>query len=54
MMLTKHALEKIFNCKIIMCKGQARFWEQMELVWGLKENMLGFGLAEVGFQGIGH
>ena len=23
----KHALEKNFNCKIIMYKGQARFWE---------------------------
>lgn len=27
--------------------------EMMEFVWGLKENILGFGLAEVGSQGVG-
>lgn len=33
-------------------KGQGRFWEEMELGWRLKENMLSFGLAEATHQGV--
>lgn len=47
-MLTMHAVYFFFNCKIIIRKGQGRFWEEMELVQGLRENILGLRLAEVG------
>lgn len=54
MILTMHAVERKFLIvRLLYVKVKEGFGEQMKLVWGLRENILGFGWAKVVSLGIG-